>query len=397
MKNIVVAPLALYILGFGFIQGAQLSTTLSIASDVSAFQATDPGITGTRVIGEVIEVEQSARRIIIKTDAGNTIAIFLDVTTEYLRVPPGEVSLDKAAKIALNEIGLGDKVYARGKLSEDRKTFPAQKIVVMLKADIEKDRERQRHDWQARGIAGAVEALKPNAREIILRVRGREGPKSLTVTTTEATSYRRYAPDSVKFSDAAPSSFTDLKINDQLRALGEKSADGTGFVAEKIVSGSFHTVFGIVTGVGAIPGEIKISTLGKKQPLTIVVTKDSLLQRITPQMGMTIARALGSRKDQRSGDSGSRPTRNVDSPGGDELQRALEHLPTLALADISPGDIVAVASTIGGNPSRLTAVTLVGGLGNVLSAIQSAEGSRNSPSLDIELPAGLLDFGAVRP
>src|SRR5262245_34169551 len=104
MKHLVVALLASGILGFGVIQSAQLSTILSLVSDASAFQAIDPSITGTRVIGEVIEVEQSARRILIKTDAGNTIAIFLDVTTEYLRVPPGEVSLDKAAKIALNEI-----------------------------------------------------------------------------------------------------------------------------------------------------------------------------------------------------------------------------------------------------------------------------------------------------
>jgi hypothetical protein len=397
MKHVAIALLASNIIGSGIALNAQLPTFLSLASDVSTFQATDPGISGTRVIGEVIEVAQSGRRILIKTDAGNVVAIFADDGTEYLRIQPGEVSLDKAAKIALNEIGLGDKVYARGKLSEDRKTLPAQKIIVMLKADIEKGHERQRSEWQARGIVGTVVALKPNAREIILRVRGREGPKALTLTTMESTNYRRYAPDSVKFSDAAPSSFTDLKINDQLRALGEKSADGTGFVAEKIVSGSFQTVFGTVTSVGAIPGEIKISTLGKKQLLTIVVTKDSLLQRITPQMGMRIAKALDSRKDQRGADPESRPTRNMDSPGGDELQRALEQLPLLALADIRPGDIVAVASTIGGDPSRLTAVTLVGGLSNVLSAIQSAEGSRNSPGLEIDLPAGLLDFGAFRP
>ena len=398
MKLLVVGLLTSITLGMGIDWNAQLPAILSPAGNASALQGSDSGITGTRVIGEVIEVGHAANRILIKTEAGNTVTVFVDEKTDYLRVPPGEVSLDKAVKIGLNEVGLGDKVYARGRLSEDRKSLPAQRIIVMLKADIEKDRERQRGDWQVRGIAGIVTGLNQNTGDITLRVRGREGLRTLSVTTTGAVKFRRYAPDSVKFSDAVPSSFTDLKIDDQIRVLGETSADGTRFVAEQIVSGSFRTATGTVTAVDATSGQIKISTLGKKQVLTIVVSKDSLLRRITPQMGVTIAGAMpGSRKGHREGGSGTQPAQAADSSGGGELQRALENLAPLALADIRPGDIVTVTSTIGADPSRLTAVTLVGGVDNVLNAMQSAEGQRNSPSLDMGLPAGLLDSGVVRP
>jgi len=398
MKLLAVAPLAAVILGLCITRGAQLPAILSPACNALAFQTADPNVSGTRVVGEVIEVDQRANRILIKTDAGNTIMVFLDDRTDYLRVPPGEVSLDKAVKITLNEIGPGDKVYARGKLSEDRKSLPAQKIIVMLKTDIERDRERQGHDWQARGIAGIVMALNPNTGEITLRARARDGVRTLIVTTTEAVRFRRYAPDSIKFSDALPGSFSDLKVNDQLRALGTRSADGTRIIAEQIVSGSFRTVNGAVTAVDATSGEIKISTLDKKQQLTIVITKDSLLQRITPQMGMTIARAiLVSRKGHREGDSGTQPDRNTDSSGSDELRQALERLAPLALPDIKPGDTVAVTSTIGADPSRLMTVTLISGLDNVLNAMERDEGRRNSPSLEMGLPAGLLDSGVVRP
>src|SRR5699024_1831801 len=119
----------------------------------------DLNITATRVIGEVMEVNQSANQILVKTEAGHTVTVLLDERTDYLRVPPGEVSLDKAVKIALNEIAPGDKVYARGRLSEDRKSLPAQKVIVMRRADIEKNQERQRQEWQARGVAGIVSAL----------------------------------------------------------------------------------------------------------------------------------------------------------------------------------------------------------------------------------------------
>jgi hypothetical protein len=354
-------------------------------------QANDPNITDTRVIGQVVAVDFNASRIIVRTDAGQEVTVLLNEQTTYLRVPPGEVALDKAVQITRDDIGPGDKVYARGKVSADRKSVPAQKMVVMLKADIEKDQERQRNEWQQRGVSGVITALNAKAGEITLQVRGRDGLQTLTVATTAAVKFRRYAPDSVRFGDARPSSFAELKPGDQLYALGEKQADGTRLAAEQVVSGSFRTVTGTVSAIAADTGEIHLSTLGKNQPITIVVNKNSRLRRITPQVARSIARAA------KHEEAASAQATGAGSAAGGNLQSGLETLPALALSDIKPGDTVAVIGTVGAAPSRLTAIVLLNGVDAVLIAIHGSESSSRAPGLDWGMPPGLLDSAIVRP
>lgn len=353
--------------------------------NASKLQAADPNIAESRVLGEVVEIDQNANRIVVKTDLGNRVTILLDEKTDYFRVPPGEVSMEKAIRITRGEINPGDKVYARGKLSEDRRSLPAQKMIVMLKGDIEKNQERRRDEWDRRGISGVITAFDPKAREITLQVRGREGVKTTIITTTDAVKFRRYAADSVQFGEALTSSFTELKTGDEVCALGEKNSDGSRFEAEQVVFGSFRTVTGTVTAIDGSSGEISISTLGKKQALAVLVRKDSTLRRITPQVAQMIARVA----------QGSRGAGAVS--GGDELQRALDRLPSPSLSEIKPGDMITVTSTIGADPLRVTAITLITGMDAVLSAIQNSATKRNSPGLDLGLPAGLLDSGIVRP
>jgi hypothetical protein len=398
MKRVLIIVLASLLISF-------------TASGVLAQQSADPSITATRVIGEVAEVDPSGQRMVIRTDAGSIITVLLDANTQYLRVPPGETSLEKAVKITLADIGPGDKVYARGRVSQDGKTIPAQKLVIMSKADIQKKQERERAEWRRRGISGIIAALNPQTKQITIEARTREGKKPVIIETSDKVIFRRYAPDSVKFSDARPSSFAELKVGDQLRALGDRSTDGSHFVAEQIVSGSFRTVGGTVTAVNPETNEIKIAMLGSKQQLTVVVSKDSMLRRIPPQvaafiamrsMGMgpgnqppqgSPARAQMQRRQTEFGQNGSAGTRPMES--GD-LQDMIERLPTLTLAEIKPGDVIAVSSTVGVDPSRLTAITLVTGVDAILSAIERA-GSQRVLNLSTGLPSGVLDFGIGQP
>ena len=53
------------------------------------------------------------------------------------------------------------------------------------------------------------------------------GKKVVTVHTTKATIVRRYAPDSIQFDEAKPSTLADIKPGDQLRARGDRN-DGMG-------------------------------------------------------------------------------------------------------------------------------------------------------------------------
>ena len=122
------------------------------------------------------------------------------------------------------------------------------------------------------------------------------GGSSQNYSSREKVELRRYAPDSIKFGDAKESSFAELQVGDQLRALGERAPDGTRFTPEKVVTGAFRTVVGTVTAVDAATGELKITEAEKKQPLTIVVKQDAVLRRFQGDMGggmMMMSRPAG--------------------------------------------------------------------------------------------------------
>jgi len=410
--------------------GSALTTREGVwgTTESAIAQSPDPAISQTRVMGEVTSIEPNGKQMSVKTDAGSLVTVSLDEKTDYLRIPPGETSMDKATKISFSEIGVGDKVYVRGKVSDDRKSIPAQKLIVMSKGDIQKMHEHERTEWQRRGVAGIITALNAQTSEVTLQTRTREGVKPLVVSAPDSVKFRRYAPDSVKFSDARPSSFSELKVGDQLRALGDKNADGSKLTAEQVVSGSFQTIGGTVTAVSPETNEIKITVLGSKKALTIVVNKDSMLRKIPPQIAAMIAmRSLGGGPGGPQG-SGGGPAGGAGSPGqpggpqggqpraagqtgpgsgpggeprrmggGGDFQDMLERMPALALTDIKPGDVIAVSSTMGADPSRLTAITLVTGVDAVLTAMQGAGMARRTPNLSTGLPSGVLDFGIGQP
>ena len=86
---------------------------------LAAGQAPEPAGKLDRVIGEVTAIEAGSKRITVKTDSGSAVEAALDEKTLFLRIPPGEKDLKKAARIALEEIAVGDRVYVRGRSSAD--------------------------------------------------------------------------------------------------------------------------------------------------------------------------------------------------------------------------------------------------------------------------------------
>ena len=170
-------------------------------------------------------------------------------------------------------------MLALGKVSDDRKLVPARTVVVMTKADIAKKQEAERAEWKRRGVLGIITALKPESKEITISSRTMAGTQAFIIPVSDKVEMRRYAPDSIKFADAKPAKFEDLKVGDQLRALGERNPEGTQFTAEKVVTGSFKSVAGVVTAIDTATGEVKINDLQTKQPLTIVVKQDAVLRK----------------------------------------------------------------------------------------------------------------------
>jgi hypothetical protein len=357
-------------------------------------------------------IDSAARQLIVKTDAGSLVTVALADSTGYMRLPPGEKTLDKATKIVFADLGEGDRVFARGRVADDKKSVPAKVLVVMSKADIAKKQEAERAEWKKRGVLGIITALKPETKEITISSRTMAGPQALIIPVSDKVEMRRYAPDSIKFADAKSAKFDELKVGDQLRALGERTADGAAFTAEKVVTGSFKTVGGIVTAVDAATGEVKINDLQTKQPLTIVVKQDAVLRKFPAEMGgMMMGRpgagAGGSPAGQtpRAGQGGSQAAGQGQGagPGGGgmrmNLQDMLERLPTISIADVKVGDTIIVSSTKGADPTRLTAISLISGadtLLNMLAARQPQAAGQTAPNPAAGLGSG-IQFGIGLP
>ena len=359
-------------------------------------QGGDPGITAKYALGEVKTIDAAAKQLTIKTDAGASVTVTVTDKTSYKKLAPGEKSLTNATDTTLAEVGEGDRIMARGTVDVEHKSVPALQIIVMTKGDLAKKQDAERAEWRRRGIVGVISSLKPDTKEITISHRAMGGTQAIVMQVSDKTEMRRYAPDSIKFSDAKPGNFGELKVGDQLRALGDRGEDPLRFTPQKIVSGSFRTIGGVVTAVDPATGEIKINELEKKTPLTIVVKHDAVLRRFPPasEMGALMGGfgrgpggpggaaqpGQGQGQGQAQGQAGARPQAagapGAGGPGGGRpggggfnINDMLERLPTISIADVKVGDTIIVSSTQGVDPTRLTAISLVTGADTLLAML----------------------------
>lgn len=357
-----------------------LALTLALSA-VALAQTGDPGITANGAIGEVVAVDGNAKQLFIKTDAGSVVVVAVADNTLIKNLPPGETTLTKATDMPFAQLTAGDRVFARGAVSADRKTVTARMLIVNTKADIEKKREAERAEWQARGVVGTVSAINPATKEITINMRTPEGPKPVVIAAGgEGVKLRRYAPDSIKFADAKPSTFEEVKAGDQLRAKGQRSADGARLTAEEVVTGSFRTTLGTVKAVDVAKNEITIEQASDKKPLTVVVRPDSVLKQVPAEMGMMMGGGAGApgggtpppgggerRVVMQAPPGGAAPAaggQGAPGAGGPvrrmmDPQQMLERLPAVTLAELKPGQMIVISSTVGTDPTRVTAIQLV--------------------------------------
>src|ERR1041385_3342816 len=205
-------------------------------------QGGDPNITAKYAVGEVKNIDATAKQLTIQTDAGSTVTVSLSDKTTHKKLAPGETTLTNATDVTFTDLAEGDRVMARGNVAADQKSVPALMVVVMTKGDLAKKADAERAEWRRRGILGVITALKTETKEITITHRAMAGNQSIVIPVTDKTEMFRYAPDSIKFADAKPSSFDELKVGDQLRALGDRTDDPLRFNPQKVVSGSFRTV-----------------------------------------------------------------------------------------------------------------------------------------------------------
>lgn len=318
----------------------------------------------TRVIGEV--TTKTAEQITVKTDGGQTVAVPVTGTVKVLRLAPGETSLSKAETITIAEVNPGDRVLAR----QDQ-------IIVMSRSDLQQKQAAEQADWQKRGLIAKVTAIQPGA----LSVTTGSG-ETVTVNTAANTVFRRYVPESIRFSDAKPSKFEDVRVGDQVRVLGNRS--GAAMTAETVVSGSFRNFAATVISVDQTAQEVKLTDLATKKPITIKISAETILRRMPERM----AQMMAQRSTESPAGAGAQPPTGVATPAGRgprDFGQMLERMPPFNLPELKPEDAVIVASTEPGAAGAL-AIALVAGVEPLLTGPPADRRLSGQWSLDINVP-----------
>ena len=368
-----------------------------------------------RALGAVTKIDAAARQITLKTDAGAEVSVALDAKASFRRVAPGETNLTNAASIALSDINTGDRVLARGKPGDNGLT--ATLVVVMSQADIASKQAAERADWERRGATGIV--AETGADQITINVRTLTGVTPLVIKPAPSTIIRRYTPESVKFADAKTSKLDEVKKGDQVRARGNKTADGMTMTADEIVSGQFRMIAGVIQSVDAKENVIRMRDLESKKTLVVRITADSSVKKLPPMVSQLIANRLHGVKEEVAGPGGP----PVGGPGGGppggfgggrggpgggaggagfpggrgpgDLQSMIERIPAIAIGDLMMGDaiILSIIAPGAATPDQATAITVLAGVEPILTKPGTREMSLGSWSGGGGDLGGLGGFG----
>src|SRR3984957_861350 len=390
--------------------------TCGLATTAAAQQAAAPGPAPaqtalTQSLGTVKAI--SGKVITLTLDAGNDVTVNVQDTTKIVQVVPGQKDLKTATPIQVTDLQVGDRILVRSRASDDSKTIAALGIIAMKRTDVDAKKTQDREDWQKSGVGGLVKDVDAASGNITISAAAAAGPAKTTVIhTTKATILRRYAPDSVKFDDAKAAPIEQIKPGDQLRARGEKSADGDEFAAAEIVSGTFPNKAGTNTSEDARPKTMNVNDLIGKKAMVVKISDESQLKKLSPEMAQRIAMRFrggggdaagggaagggnGGAGNGAAGAPGAAPG-GANSAAGDgaggadggdggmqrgggaggraDFQQLVNRLPAATITDFQKGDAVLVVSTQGTDTGGVTAITLLGGVEPMLAAAAGVSG-----------------------
>jgi hypothetical protein len=334
----------------------------------------------------------AATSLTLTTDSGTEVSVQFPAEVKVLRVPPGSKTLNEATAIQLADLEVGDRILVRGGVGAQANTMTAITIVAMKREDIANKQSKEREEWQKHGIGGLVKSVDPGNEIIVISTLSAAGAKDVMIHAPVGTVLRRYAPGSVNFDDAKVAPLTEVKGGDQLRARGTRNADGSEFMADEIVSGTFHNVSGTITSIDAGKATLTVADLATKKNVELSVTSDSQMRKLPAPMAQRIAIRLKGLAPDAGGPnvaaasasqtpalpaatSNGQGTANGlnGGPGGGQrgsgdVQQMLSRLPISPIGDFQKGDTVMIVATSGANGSPFTVITLLGGVEAILQS-----------------------------
>lgn len=352
---------------FAFLASGSCVSALMVSVGWLAVPISIVAQTAKHEVGTVTSV--TGKTVMLQSAAGAQVTVILNSATTFLLLPAGSKNLKAATPASLANIAIGDRVLATGSAGSNPGTLTAARVIVMKSADITALNASQQADWRHRGVSGVVRGVEAP----VVTISAAE--RTIQVNTTPATVFRRYAAGSVSFSAATPSTLSGLRVGDELSVRGVKSADGTEIAAEEIVSGTFENLSGAIASI-----DVQAQTLTIKD----LVTKMSEVVQITPQsdlrsLPVDAARSLAVRNHSGSKSTPASPASSSAKPNpkgeadptrnaGMDLSRMLPQLPQQKLSDLKVGDAVLIVASRADGAGPLTAITMLSGVEQLLSA-----------------------------
>ena len=357
-------------------------------------------------------------KIILQTKDG-VIDVVISEKTAFKKVSPENPKIATATDSNLTEIGVGDKILVTGEVAADKKNISAKTVYLMSKSAIAEKQQKESEQWKTRGISGRVTNLNFEKNEITIAVKNMTGETNVVITPKESYKILRYAPNSIKYSEAKPSNLKEIYIGDVVRALGDKSEDGATFKAEEVISGAFQTVGGKVKSIDAANNADRYRRHQNQKRYYGFSQRCFDFQKISRRYGAENGAVSGDAGRRRQGGfrppQGTQTNNQANPPNGEnrtpgqggmgggrggmrggDINEMFERLPVITIADLKVGDLIAVSSTKTDNPAKITAIRLLAGIEPFLTTPQMANGNgRDAADRDANFSIPGLDGFAV--
>ena len=355
---------------------------------VSGQQTPAPSTASGRAIGTVTAI--NGNTITVKSDSGTETQVVVPDSTRIVKTAPGQKDLKGATSIQLKDLQVGDRALVRGTAGEGS-AMTASSVIVMKQGDVAGRQQQEMQDWQRRGAGGIVRSVDAGSGTITITSSPNQ---TATIQTGPDTQFLRYAPDSVKFSDAKKSTISEIKPGDQLRARGNRSADGNQITAEAVISGSFRNIAGTVNSVDATAGTVNVMDLITKKPAVVKITPETQMRKIPAEMAQRIAMFLkrppgagqAATPVSAAGNQSRIPASNGDAQGAGfrggsgappDFQRMIRAMPSATINDLQKGEAVMIVTTEGGPGEQVTALNLLSGVEPILTAAPTQTSAAN--------------------
>jgi hypothetical protein len=373
----------------------QLALFVAIAMGAALVRAQAP----SRYVGTITAI--AGDTLTVKTDGGEVHQVQIPTTAALKRIAPGQKDLSTAETIQFGDLASGDRVLVKLDPAATGPTPQAMQVIAVKQADVAQKQQKDREDWQRNGVGGLVKSVDAASGVVMLTSGAGAMAKTIAVHTSKTTMLKRYAPGSVRFDEAQPAPIDAIQAGDQLRARGQKSADGAEINVDEVVSGSFRNISGTIASVDTAASTLTVKDLITKKPVTVHIAGEAQMHRLPDMMARMIAARLkgtapsgaggaagGMQAQNGSGNGQPRPSPGQQgggqgagqwqgrTPGGNggssgDMQQVLSRAPVIQLGDLQKGEAVMLVSTRG--TADVTAITLLAGVEPLLQAPEASQ------------------------